>query len=832
MPATLHSYGVSADIDDPLVDLALDLQWAWNHSSDEIWGTIAPDLWALTHNPWFVLQTVSETHLEEIRRDPDFQQRLHETVAKRRNIYESPTWFATTYPDSKLTSVAYFSMEYGLSEALPIYSGGLGNVAGDQLKSASDLGVPVTAVGLLYQRGYFRQVLDADGNQRALYPYNDPTQLPVSPVRNENGEWVRVLVQMPAYTLILRAWQARCGRVKLYLLDSNDPANSPASRGITSELYGAGLELRLQQEIALGIGGWRLLTELGEQPQVCHLNEGHAAFAVLERAAAFQTEAQQPFPVALAVTRAGNLFTTHTPVPAGFDVFPEDMMRYYFAGYAKDRLGVPVEDVLRLGQKDGAGDFNMANLAIRGSGAINAVSRLHAEVSRAIFQPLFPRWPKEEVPIRYVTNGVHMATWDAPKSDDLWTEVGGRGRWRGTQEGLTERFRKATDEQIWNMRGHIRADLVHEVRRRCDMKSGACPVHGHAALDPNVLTLGFARRFAAYKRPNLLLQDPDRLARILTNPERPVQLVVAGKAHPADGFGQSLLRNWVQFIRRDDVQGRIVFLADYDLDLAQHLVQGVDVWINTPRRPWEACGTSGMKILVNGGLNLSELDGWWAEAYAPEVGWALGDGKEHGEDRGWDTIEATQLYQLLESEIVPMFYDRDWNGVPVAWVAKIRESMARLTPQFSSNRSVREYAVNYYLPAAEAYLHRASFRGAEGTRLVRWGNTLDEHWDKIRVAKMQTDATEHSYRFRLHLYCDEIPIEGIRVEIYADALNPGDQPFVQVMQPCRELPGVTGGYCFDAEVPNNRPQSHYTLRVVPYHPGASVPLESGHITWL
>ncbi|MBS1831053.1 MAG: alpha-glucan family phosphorylase [Acidobacteria bacterium] len=831
MPSSVHSYGVLADPNDPLLDLALDLQWAWNHSSDEIWGFISPDLWALTHNPWFVLQTASTTQLDAVHQDPEFQQRLQTTLSRRRNIYESPTWFATTHPNSPLTSVAYFSMEYALSEALPIYSGGLGNVAGDQLKSASDLGVPVTAIGLLYQRGYFRQVLDDQGNQRALYPYNDPTQLPISPVRNPSGEWVRVLVHLPSCTLILRAWQARCGRVKLYLLDSNDPANSPASRGITSELYGAGLELRLQQEIALGIGGWRLLSALGIHPQVCHLNEGHAALAVLERAAAFRAATHQPFPVALSVTRAGNLFTTHTPVPAGFDIFPPDLIRHYFTRYAEEQLGIPIDAMLQLGQNS-APDFNMAHLAIRGSGAINAVSRLHATVSRTLFQPIFPRWPKEEVPIHHVTNGVHVPTWDAPQADDLWTEVCGRGRWRGTQEGLCDRFRTVSDPQIWAMRGRIRNDLVHEVRRRLTLQSATCPLHTRSVLDPNVLTLGFARRFAAYKRPNLLLHNQDRLARILTNHDRPVQIVVAGKAHPNDAHGQSLLRNWIDFTNRPDVQGRAVFLADYDLDLAQFLVQGVDVWINTPRRPWEACGTSGMKILVNGGLNLSELDGWWAEAYTPEIGWALGDGDEHGDDPAWDAAEADHLYRILETEIIPAFYTRDWNGIPSSWVAKIRESMARLTPQFSSNRSVREYTENYYLPAANAYLRRAEATGSLGAAIVRWREILDAGWDKIRLAKCEIDSSEQSHHFRLHVYCDEIPIDAIHIELYADPLFPGDQPFRLVMEPCRELTGITGGYCFDATVPNNRPADHYSPRVVPYHPDAAIPLEAGHICWL
>ncbi|MCC6341703.1 MAG: alpha-glucan family phosphorylase [Bryobacterales bacterium] len=828
MPSPVHSYGVLGESDDPLVDLALDLQWAWNHSSDEIWGLIDPQLWEATHNPWFVLQTESRTRLQAISADPVFQERLRTTLQQRRNIYDSSTWFADTHPNSPLTSVAYFSMEYALSEALPIYSGGLGNVAGDQLKSASDMGVPVVAIGLLYQRGYFRQAIDSGGNQRALYPYNDPTQLPVSPVRNESGEWVRVTVKFPSFTLILRAWQVRVGRVRLYLLDSNDPANTPAARGITSELYGAGLELRLQQEIALGIGGWRLLQAIGLQPEVCHLNEGHAAFAVLQRAAAFRAATGQPFDVSLAVTRAGNLFTTHTPVPAGFDIFPPDLMRGYFSHYAGETLGIPFDEMLRLGQ-NGSPDFNMAYLAIRGSGAVNGVSRLHGAVSRMLFQPLFPRWPKDEVPVQHVTNGVHVPTWDSRWADELWTTICGRGRWRGKLENLTENFRSSTDEQIWRMRGASRAALVLEVRRR--HQYGAANAPSHPLLDPNVLTLGFARRFATYKRPTLLLHDPARLAQILSNPNRPVQLVVAGKAHPSDLTGQALLREWIHFMARPDIQGRAVFLEDYDLDLAQHLVQGVDVWINTPRRPWEACGTSGMKILVNGGLNLSELDGWWAEAYTPEVGWALGDGAEHGEDPAWDAAEASSLYAILEQEVVPLFYERGRDGIPSNWIARIRQSMAQLTPRFSSNRSVREYTETYYLKAAEAYRERSSGNAALGREILNWSRNLDLHWEEIRLARMEVESNGTSHRFRLHILIPGIPAGSVRVELYADPVKPGDEPFRRLMELCHELPGVTGGFCFIAEVPNSRPAAYYTARVIAHHPEASVPLEAPHIAW-
>ena len=509
-------------------------------------------------------------------------------------------------------------MEFMLSEALPIYSGGLGNVAGDQLKAASDLGIPVIGIGLLYQQGYFRQAITRDGSQQALYPYNEPGQLPITPLRQSDGEWLRLEIPFPGYTLWLRTWQVRVGRTNLYLLDSNDPANLPAHQGITSELYGGGSEMRIKQEIVLGIGGWRLLRTLGISPEVCHLNEGHAAFAVLERAKSFMTDTGQSFEVALNATRAGNIFTTHTAVAAGFDKFTPSLTAQYLRGYTEDELGISFNDFLALGQQnpgDPSEDFNMAYLAIRGSGAVNGVSELHGKISRRLFAPLFKRWPEDEIPVGYVTNGVHMPSWDSSNADDLWTRACGKDRWLGTSKTLEEDIRKVPDAVLWKFRTETSKSLIDYA---CERLSRQLTASGSPAeetekvkhiFNSDALILGFARRFATYKRPNLLLHDPERLMKILSNPDRPVQLIIAGKAHPADKAGQDMIKEWIEFIQRPEVRPYVMFLSDYDMVLTEHLVQGVDVWINTPRRPWEACGTSGMKVLVNGGLNLSELDG-------------------------------------------------------------------------------------------------------------------------------------------------------------------------------------------------------------------------------
>jgi starch phosphorylase len=823
---------------DSLAELALDMRWSWNHAADEVWRQLDPDLWELTYNPWVVLQTVSRGRIERMTADPIFRKTVDDLVQAKRQAAEAPAWFQRTHSPSPLTCVAYFSMEFMLSEALPIYSGGLGNVAGDQLKASSDLGVPVVGVGLLYQQGYFRQAIDQDGTQQALFPYNDPGQLPITPLRHPNGEWLRLELDLPGYPIWLRVWQVQVGRVKLYLLDSNDAANTPVHRGITSELYGGGPELRLNQELVLGIGGWRLLAALGIQPEVCHLNEGHAAFAVLERARSFMQATGQPFEVALAVTRTGNLFTTHTAVAAGFDRFAPALIEQYLGGYA-EKLGISLYDLLALGRQnpnDSSESFNMAYLAIRGSGAVNGVSRLHEKVSQRIFTPLFPRWPEEEVPVGHVTNGVHMPSWDSAAADDLWTEACGKDRWLGTSETLEQDIRRISDARLWQFRSATSQTLVEYARERLSRQlaaSGAPPEAVEEArhlFDPNALTLGFARRFATYKRPNLLLHDPERLLGLLANPQRPMQLIIAGKAHPADQAGQAMIREWIQFIRRPEARPHVIFLSDYDMLLTERLVQGVDVWINTPRRPWEASGTSGMKVLVNGGINLSELDGWWAEAYTPEVGWALGDGLEHGDDPAWDALEAEALYNLLEREVIPEFYTRDKQGIPTAWVARMRESMARLTPLFSASRTVREYTEQHYLPAASAYCERAADKGAAGAQVVSWQHTLEQKWAALRFGEVKAETDGERYVFEAQVYLDDLDPNAVRVELYADGVD-GDGPVRQEMTRVRELVGAVGGYAYSATVPATRPPTDYTARVIPRYAGVAVPLEATHILW-
>jgi len=726
-------------------------------------------------------------------------------------------------------------MEFMLSEALPIYSGGLGNVAGDQMKAACELGVPVVGVGLLYGQGYFRQDFDSEGQQQALYPVNDPGQLPIRPLRQPNGEWLRLQMQLPGSKIWLRCWEVSVGRAKLYLLDTNDFANTAAHRGITSELYGGDAEMRLKQEIVLGIGGWRLLRALGLTPEVCHLNEGHAAFAVLERARSYMEDHKKPFDLAMNITRAGNVFTTHTAVFAGFDRFDPRLIRTYLSHYAVDELDISVDDLLAMGRQnpeDNSETFNMAYLAVRGSGQINGASKLHGKVSRQIFQTLFPHWPQEEVPIGSVTNGIHVPTWDSAEADALWTSACGHKRWRGDRP-VEDDIRQIPNQQLWQLRTAGRKGLIERMRKRyqCQLAAeGADPSNVAGIFDEKVLTLGFARRFATYKRPNLLLHDTERLVRLLSNPRCPVQLILAGKAHPQDLPGQELIKQWKDFIKRPEVQERVVFLNDYDMMLAQELVQGIDLWINTPRRPWEACGTSGMKVLVNGGLNLSELDGWWAEAYSPEVGWAIGDGQEHGDDPEWDAQEAETLYGLLEAEVIPEFYERDQSGMPTKWLGRIRESMARLTPEFSATRAIREYTESHYLPAASRYRDRAADDGAVGSSLLQWKQDLERHWNSVRFVSIRIDTHDGQHFFQVDVAPGSLSPDHLRVELYADPAQ-GKLACFEVMDTAGPSPDTPGSYTYSAQVSATRPASDYTARIIPHHLNALVPLEAGQIVW-
>ncbi|MDD4859034.1 MAG: alpha-glucan family phosphorylase [Dehalococcoidales bacterium] len=821
---------------DRLAELALDLRWTWSHESDRLWRMVDPEIWDKTKNPWLMLQSISRVQLARLTRNAEFNQELQRLLAARQSYLDRPGWFHEEHTAEKLGNIAYFSMEFGPGEALRLYAGGLGILAGDYLKTASDLGVPLVGVGLLYQEGYFRQAVNNSGWQLEAYPYNEPVSLPITPVLDAEQGWLRIPLELPGRKLWIRAWQAQIGKVMLYLLDTNDPLNNPFDRGITNKLYAERPEIRLMQEMVLGIGGWRVLKALNIAPEVCHLNEGHTAFAAVERARDFMEKTGEPFPVALCATRAGNVLTTHTPVAAGFDNFPSWLITQYLQDYLK-AAKIPLEQMLALGHRDYHNpdeSFNMAYLAMRGSIKINGVSRLHGKVSRRIFQSLYPRWPETEVPVGHITNGVHMPSWDSPNADEFWTQAGGKERWLHTLKNLSKAVEAVSDEDMWALRCRECQSLIDYVRQRLTnqlRQRGAAPQRlseTNLILDEKALTIGFARRFTAYKRPNLILSNLERLVTIINNAKYPVQFIVAGKAHPADEEGKRLIQQFVNFAERTDVRHHVVFLEDYDIALAQELVQGVDLWLNTPRRPWEACGTSGMKVLLNGGLNLSELDGWWAEAYTSKVGWAIGDRQEHPEP-GWDAVEAEQIYDLLEKEIIPEFYSRDGNEIPRKWVARMRTSMSRLTPYFSSNRMLREYVESVYLPVVELVRKRTEDGGMTARKIVAWQNEVEQHWSGLRMGEVKVTAVNDRWRFEATVYPGALDPEYVSIELYAEPYNGDDS--VRIALQRTERAGNNGAYLFAGDAPASRPADYYTVRAIPTHPDAVIPLEDAHILW-
>ena len=819
-----------------LAELAADMRWTWSHEADALWRAVDETTWQRTENPWEVLQEVPQARLAELANDPAFMAELQRVADARRAYLESPGGTAARIRRRRSEAPRISAWSSGWEPRCRSTPAGSACSQATYLKTASDLGLPAVGVGLLYQQGYFRQLVDPTGAQQEAYPYNDPAGLPIRPVVAPTGARLRIPLELPGRTLQVRVWQAQVGRVPLYLLDTNDPLNRPTDRGITGALYGGGPETRLAQEIVLGIGGWRALAALGVPVDVCHLNEGHAAFALVERARQYMVRTGMTFWEALWATRAGNVFTTHTAVAAGFDLFAPAVIEQYFEQYLAE-CGIAVSDLLALGRTRPDRDdepFNMAYLALRGCAAANGVSRLHEVVSRRLFQPLYPRWVEREVPVTHVTNGVHMPTWDSAEADRLWTRACGKERWLGRTDELSGGIRTLDDEALWDLRVTRSRHLIAYARARLSLQLRQRGAHVEAlgavdrVLDPDALTLGFARRFTDYKRPTLLLHDPERFRAILTNETRPVQILVAGKAHPADETGKRLVQEWMRFIQQPEIRRHAVFLEDYDLALAQQLVQGVDVWINNPRRPWEACGTSGMKILVNGGLNVSEIDGWWDEAYTPEVGWALGDGEIHAGPE-WDRIEAEQLYHLLEHEIVPAFYSRDARGIPEAWVARMRASMATLTPVFNSNRMVLEYLERLYLPAARRFQERSADGGALARALRAWELRVTQHWDDVRFGHLDVQQDGDTWAFHVPVFLGELDADDVRVELYAEAI--GGEPARVEMRRSEPLPEAANAFVYRAHVSTASPAALFTARAIPQHATVRPPSELTLIRW-
>ena len=693
----------------PLLQIAYNLSWSWNHAAIDLFRRLDRDLWETTgHNPVRMLGSIDQSALEAAAKDESLLAHL-QGVSKGLDTYLSGqgSWYQREHAENKDLLVAYFSLEFGVTECLSIFAGGLGVLAGDHLKAASDLGLPLVGVGLLYQEGYFRQYLDAAGWQQEAFEDNDFHVLPIEFVPN-----VQVHMTLPDGTVTARVWRAVVGRIQLYLLDTNLPANRPEHRSITAQLYGGDLDMRIKQEILLGIGGVRALDALGLRPTVYHMNEGHSAFLALERIRTLMESQHLTFAEASVLASSSLIFTTHTPVPAGHDYFPAGLMDHYFATFYP-RLGISRREFLALGRQDAANDsedFCMTVLALRLAAFSNAVSKLHGAVSRRMWNSIWRGLPESEVPIGHVTNGVHFRSWVSLEMNQLYDRyLGPKWRHEPADTELWKRTESIPAGELWRTHERRRERLVAFARRRLQVQlknrgaSQSTIDEAEEVLSPDALTIGFARRFATYKRATLLLRDPERLARILNDPQHPVQIIYAGKAHPRDQYGKELIKTIIDLAARPEFRRKLVFLEDYDVAIARYMVQGCNVWLNTPLRPQEASGTSGMKAQANGALNVSTLDGWWDEAWqigldtGAEVGWAIGKGEPYQDPGYQDQVEAQALYQLLEREIVPAFYERRADGLPRKWIDRMKTSIIRLCPEFNMHRMVIQYANGYYL---------------------------------------------------------------------------------------------------------------------------------------
>jgi len=770
----------------PLRALAYNLWWSWSHDVVELFRLIDHDLWESSgHNPVLILGSVSQERLEELAVDEGFLDYMEYVFRNFNNYIQADTWFAKQNPGNTHTFIAYFSMEYGLSECMPIYSGGLGVLAGDLLKTASDMGIPMVGVGLLYQQGYFQQYLNNGGWQQESYPINDFFNLPIQPVLLNDGNPLQITVDVAGRLTVVQVWRLDVGRIHLYLLDTNLPQNHPEEQQITNQLYGGDKEMRIRQEIILGIGGIRALYAMGIKPTVCHINEGHAAFAALERIRLLMKETGMTFLEAMQASRGGNIFTTHTPVPAGFDVFEPQLIEKYFSGYLSE-LGITLHKLTALGRIRPANQsepFNMAIMATTNSAYINGVSKLHALTAAKMIKNALPGIPENEIPILPITNGVHQQSWVSLDMAQLLDRyLGSSWRREPMNEIVWKRIDIIPDAELWRTHERRRERLVafarSKLRGQLAMQGASNEAIARAdeVLNPGAFTIGFARRFATYKRATLLLSDPNRLRSILMNPEKPVQIIFAGKAHPRDDEGKEFIRKIVQFAQKENLRERIVFLENYNMNIARYLVQGVDVWLNTPRRPLEASGTSGMKVVINGGLNISIPDGWWAEAYKPEVGWAIGAGEEYQDEAYQDAVESQALFDLLEKEIIPLFFDRGRDGLPRGWISRMKVSMRELGPLFNSHRMLRNYAELFYMPALSHYYALSFDNFAASKSLAAWKQKLMKAWNELMIEKVQTDGQRsykvgESIKVSAIVQLGSLSPEDVHVELFAGPLN-------------------------------------------------------------
>jgi len=833
----------------PLLEIARNLWWAWNPEAINLLRRVDHDLWEThKHNPIAVLGSLSSDRISDLTRDQAFLAHLDSVNDELQRYLNHKSWFEMEHDHLKDQTVGYFSFEFGLHECLPLYSGGLGILAGDHLKSATDIGVPLVAVGLAYQHGYFRQYLNHDGWQQEDYPLNDFWNMAMTPEVDEDGDPITIDVEYPGRKVTARIWRIQVGRNPLFLLDTNLDCNRPEDRELTSKLYGGDIDMRIRQEILLGIGGVRALKALGIEPDVFHLNEGHSAFLGLERIRDFMAERKMPYEVAFEVVRSSSVFTTHTPVPAGNDHFDPQLVRTYLKPMA-DQLGLGIDGLMALGRQDPTDKsetFCMTVLALRMAQFANGVSELHGSVSREMWQNVWPGVPVDELPISHITNGIHTRTWLCTELARLYDRYLGP-RWfdKPTNHMVWERVNRIPDAELWRaherMRerlvGYVRGSLQKQLENRGTNRSAIKAAR--EVLDPEALTIGFARRFATYKRANLLLSDPERLARICNSTDRPVQFIFAGKAHPKDHPGKELIRQIVHQAQREEFRHRLVFLEDYNMEVARYMVQGVDIWLNNPRRPLEASGTSGMKVPVNGGINLSILDGWWCEGYEKENGWAIGAGENYDDPDYQDQVEITALYELLENVIAPIYYDRSASGIPREWIRIMKNSMRTVNAEFNTNRMVEEYTQRFYVPCLEQVGKLAANDAAKASELANWKADVKTRWEDVQIIAIEAEDREAQpmgsrFSVKATVELASLTTDDVLVEIYHGLLDQHGEIVngeTETMAPGEDA--STGKVTYSGEIPCRRSgQRGYTVRVTPRN--ADFPLnrfETGLIRW-
>lgn len=859
-------FTVKPSLPEPLKDLyavAGNMYWSWNYEITDLFRRADYELWKqCMHNPVKMLGLISQARLEDLACNEGFLYQLQQARTKLQETLDAPSWFDKIYGQDPRPVIAYFSAEFGIHESIPVYSGGLGMLAGDHLKSASDLGIPLVGVGLMYQKGYFRQYLNTDGWQQEHYIDSDFHAMPLELIRKEGGHPLTVSVQFPGRTVSAQIWKAQIGRTPLFLLDTNLSSNEHADRVITQALYGGDLEMRICQEIILGIGGLKALFAMNLEPTVCHMNEGHAAFMSLERIQKLRSMRDMSFEEAFEAAKASNVFTVHTPVAAGSDEFPVELIDKYF-GHFYGKLGINRENFLGLGRirpKDNTEPFKMPVLALRCSAYRNGVSQLHGQVSREIWRNLWPDLPVGEVPIDAITNGVHAKTWLSSEMNLLYERYLG-ARWNDeiVDKSIWHNLDQIPDEEFWRTHQRCKERLIgfarSRLKRQMQRRGSFHTELGWAdeVLDPEALTIGFARRFATYKRGNLLLREPQRLIKLLTNTQHPVQFIFAGKAHPRDTAGKELIRQIVHFASQNpEIRRRLIFLEDYDMDIARYLVQGVDVWLNNPRRPMEASGTSGMKAAINGVLNMSTLDGWWCEGYIPDGGWIIGAGEEYEDLSYQDQVESQAIYNLLEQEVVPLFYARSKDRLPRQWIRRMKNTIKWCAPRFNTSRMVAEYTRRFYKPAAVKWQELTSDGEARVRALSQWKMKTKGAWEDLKISGVQIQSVIGDQFVTWNGRQPELEVGStlnVTAEVKLGRLNPEDVS-VQIFYGHVNSAGVIeeghiadmhykegsltqdGIARFDGSLDcRNSGKQGFSLRILPHHKDLVEPYEPGMVLW-